>query len=358
MKTNLRSLAARAAAALAAARRRASTLLAALLLGGATVAQATPIVYTMEVVGGNTTGTLGGVPISEGLVTITFTGDTRDIIPYSVPNVTTAGNTTGYILLKGTATLYIYDLANNAQYSTEFLPSAGIYVSLDTTHNSVGFGSFGVPPTDAAFPGPVAYPEGFLGNTTGPWATWDMTTNLAWQTGYAISCSNFPVSCASPGPALPTAMGDLILNQQSIALAYFEAQLQQAPFAALTGRVSVSGLTTRSNFNLSGSLTLNAAGSPFNPVTDAFSIELGPYQASLPAGSFRTRSDGSFAFSGSILGNLLTIHLVPGTAGNYTFTVATTRVDLTGLVDPAPLTLTFGANTGTANIPVAVRHHK
>lgn len=354
MKTSLHSLLARASGAVTAARRRALPLLAAGLLGCAAAAQAAPIVYTMEVVGGNTTGTLGGVPITEGLITITFTGDTRDIIPYTVPNVSTTGNTTGYILLKGNATLYIYDLANNAQYSTDFLPTAGIYVSLDTTHNSVGFGSFGVPPTDAAFPGPVAYPEGFLGSTTGPWATWDMTTNVPWQTGYAISCSNFPVSCASPGPVLPTGLGDLILNQQGIALAYFQAQLQQAPFAALAAKATVSGFTTRSSFNLSGTLTLNAAGNPFNPATDAFTIELGPYQASLPAGSFKTRSDGSFAFSGSILGNLLTVHLIPGANGNYSFTVATTRVDLTGLVNPAPLTLTFGANTGTANVPVVV----
>jgi hypothetical protein len=192
-----------------------------------TAVRAAPIQYTLAVDGGNTSGTIGGVAFTQGVETLQFTGDTKDVLPYTVPNISTTGTTSGYILLKGTATITIYDLANGNSYQATFLPAAGIFVSIDNTHVSVGFGSFGVPPGSPGFPGLVAYPEGMLGQgtvATDPFGTWDLRSSLGWQPGWTISDAGFPLGPdVKVGPALATTAGALIFNQQFIASSSFEA---------------------------------------------------------------------------------------------------------------------------------------
>jgi len=329
--------------------------LLAVLLGWSTTSSAVPIVYTLAVDGGNTSGSIGGNTFTQGIVALTFTGDTDDVIPYSVPNVSTTGTTTGYLLLKGKASIWIYDIANGNTFSADFLPAAGIYVSTDNTHNSVGFGSFGVPPSDPAFPGPVTYPEGYLGSSiNSPWATYDLKSNLSNVQGWAISCSNFPVGCDPTGPALATTAGDLFLDHQGIALSYFTAQIQSIPFASFNAKGVAAGAKPHSSFALSGSLTLGTASTGFNPATDAFSLQFGPYSVSLPAGSFKTKAGGVLEFAGALSGVILDVRLIPAGTGTYRFTVAAARVDLTGLANPASVQLNLGDNVGTANVTVVI----
>jgi len=335
-------------AAAGAARKLSFGLLAMLLLGAAS---AEPIQYTLFVAGGNTSGTLGGVTFTQGLMTLQFTGDTNDVLPYTISNAPDPGTTSGSILLKGTATVAIYDLANNASYSATILPSAGIFVSTDNTHFSVGFGSFGVSPGGAGFPGLPVYPEGMLGNSTGIFGTYDLRSALPWTTGWGISDAGFP-GVVAVGPALATTAGDLILNQQGIASSEFEAVLLSYPFASMFATAHANA-GANARFAIAGGLTFGAGSNGFNYQTDTTSFQFGPYSATLPAGSLVAGEGGSLNYSGSVAGAQLTIHLYPNHGGTgYRFHISGSNLSLAGLGKVATVGLTLGDNTGSVTIGV------
>ena len=80
----------------------------------------------------------------------------------------------------------------------------------------------------------VAYPEGMLCDPI-PCVlqTYDLKRSLPSPTGTALSNAGFPTGPDPVGPPLPASLGDLILNQQNPAVAYFEAQVLSSPFASL-----------------------------------------------------------------------------------------------------------------------------
>ncbi len=326
---------------------------AATLCAGA--ANAVPIQYILSVDGGNTSGTLGGVAFTQGLLTLVFTGDTDGVVPYTVSNAPDPGTTSGYILLNGTTSLFIFDLANNAQYSATFLPGAGIFVSTDNTHFSVGFGSFGVAPGQPGFPGLPVYPEGLLGGCTTapgcPWGTYDLRSPLPSSQGWTISDAGFPGPVVPVGPPLPTTQGALILNHQSIAFSYFEAQIVSFPFASL--HASAHASKSRGHFAVVGHVTFEGASNGFNPQTDPLSFTFGPFSATVPAGSLQTGEDGQLYFRGDLAGAEVNVTLHPNRSGTgYRFAVSVSEVNLTTLGSLASFTLTLGDNTGSASLAV------
>jgi hypothetical protein len=350
------------------ARRWAAGLIAGLCAGAAAAA---PIQYTLLVDGGITAGTIGSNTFTQGIATLQFTGDTADVLPYTVSNAPDPGSTSGYILLKGEATIDIYDLANGASYSATFLPGAGIFVSTDNTHFSVGFGSFGVPPGSSGFPGLPVYPEGMLG-TTGPLSTYDLKSDLSGVSGYSISDAGFP-GFTAVGPALPTTAGDLVLNEQGISYSTFQAQFISAyPFASLSA-MAYAKSRANGRFALGGALTFATGSNGFNYSTDALTLQFGPYSVTLPAGSLApgeeaagslapgeeaaaslaSGEEGALRFSGIVAGTQLQVRLYPNRAGNgYRFHISASGVNLTGLGKLARLQLGLGDNTGSISVGV------
>jgi hypothetical protein len=328
------------------ARRWMMGLLCGLCAGAATAA---PIQYTLIVDGGNTVGTLGGIPFTQGIVTLQFVGDTGDVMPFTVSNAPDPGTTSGYILLKGQATIDIYDLANGASYSASFLPLAGIYVSTDNTHLSVGFGSFGVAPGSPSFPGLPVYPEGMLGCCS--LATYDLKSGLASTQGWSISDAGFPAYTAV-GPPLPTSAGALVLNEQGIAYSFFEAQILSYPFASLVASAHAAS-TVHGRFAIAGGLTFAAGSNGFNNATDALTVQFGPYSATLPGGSLVAGEDGELRYSGVVAGAQVNVRLYPSRGGNgYRFHISASGVDLSGLNKLATLKLGLGDNSGSITLGV------
>lgn len=158
-----------------------------------------PIVYTLQVTSqgtGDPSGNLGALQFGSTTshpnvnLTFTFAGNTANIVAFYAPDPLpfcgdfhcAYNDGQGYMITIGTATVTVTDAMTNAVLATaNFLPGAGIFISIDNGNFGIGFGSQGVLPTDlittpppgspqppqAVFPGQVAYPfgSGFLGGS-------------------------------------------------------------------------------------------------------------------------------------------------------------------------------------------------
>jgi len=116
-------------------------------------ANADQITYTLQVMSfpGDVgpSGTVGSVafggPNTNDVLTFTFQGDTSNVVPWAVtvPNPTTTVK--GFEILIGTASFQVTDANTGASLAQgTFLTSDGIFVSVDRTNSSMGFGSSAV----------------------------------------------------------------------------------------------------------------------------------------------------------------------------------------------------------------------
>jgi hypothetical protein len=187
------------------------------------------IAYSLELLPGSVeSGSLGNVQFSDADITLFFAGDTSNVIPFAVYQIPFAEPfASGYEILAGTASVVIDD-GSGTLLQGEFLPGAGIFVSVDNQNGGVGFGSFGVPPWDPNFPILPVYPMGVAVGRI-PVSTYDLKSAI-FVSGDVISCVNFPIlfDCGG-GVALPTTAGPLILNPNlsgEFGTGYFSAQKQ------------------------------------------------------------------------------------------------------------------------------------
>jgi hypothetical protein len=184
-------------------------------------AYSVPITYTLVVqcaqgsaLCPDPTGSLGTFKFggANGRVnlTLTFQGDTNNVVAYSVPGAH------GYENLVNTspATIQIYSATTGKLLaSATFKAGAAIFVSVDQGNQGVGFGSFGVPPGDPKFPGQPVYPYANYDSQVHT-DTYDLKSTWTSGLGFAVTCIGFPTQpCGSP-IALPTSAGNLYLNGQ------------------------------------------------------------------------------------------------------------------------------------------------
>ena len=170
-------------------------------------AHAEPITYTFTAEG-PITGTLGGVAIGgmtgdlpTDVITFTFVSDTSDVQPF------TLGPVHGFENLVGTASITVTDYSTQAVVAQgAFLPSDGIFVSIDNVNGGVGFGSDGASPSDPSFPGNPAYPFALVPDDEPAVFTYDLQSNIAFNSLSSLSCLGFPGACNAP-TALATTAG-------------------------------------------------------------------------------------------------------------------------------------------------------
>ena len=191
-------------------------------------ANAEQITYTLQVMSfpGDVgpSGTVGSVafggPNTNDVLTFSFQGDTSNVVPWAVtvPNPTTTVK--GFESLIGTASFQVTDANTGASLAQgTFLTSDGIFVSVDNTNNSMGFGSFAVAnQNDPKFPGLITYPYAMAFGTG--LDTYDMKGNFTVPLsagGLVFSCIGFPQSSpvfsnCLPPTALATTAGDLFVD--------------------------------------------------------------------------------------------------------------------------------------------------
>ena len=307
-------------------------------------AGAVPITYRLTILTGAVSGTVGTTPFSNANMTFTFEGDTANVIAFSAP-VTGAEN------LIGTASFEVLDQSGNVLAQGTFLPTAGIFVSLDRTNTGVGFGSLGVLPGSPTFPGNPAYPYAL--GVLPELSTYDLKGNITTELGWAVSCLGFPVSCGTP-VAIPTTAGDLYLNEQDFLVGgFFTAEVQpQVPFSAF----NASGEIRAGRFQLDGNFTLGAGSDGIKPTTEALTLQLGSFSAALPPGSLKRTHAGPYAFQGVVNGVHLQVEIAPRSSDNtYRFKAEGYGSGLNGIAGPVSFGLTIGDDSGTTTV-VPQRH--
>lgn len=340
----------------------------AVVLGGASLvpapAQANAVWYEVDLWAGNASGTLNGKPFTNADVQLDFFGDTSTVQHFSVPNPPGKGNTSGYINLTSTsATFGIYEFDSaTGSYTTvgtgNFLPAAAIYVSVDNTNGGIGFGSFGVPPGHAGFPGQPVYPGGILVPAccvTPNVTKYDLRSNF-FVSAYQLGCYGFPGTCRAAKP-LATTAGPLVLNQITVGTpGQFNAQVFQyaaaQPMSSLSASVVVQPLASGSTgaffefnrFKVQGTFVLGDGADSVDPATQDVVLRLGTQAFEIPAGSFEGSKEAGYAFEGKIGGVALRAELTPQGATEYSFQVE--GVGVPALPDKLPVRLIVGPAVG------------
>jgi hypothetical protein len=302
-------------------------------------AGAVPITYVLRSGSPAVSGSLAGAPFSNADVTITFDGDTDDVIPFSVPGAS------GFELLRGSACVEAVS-GGAPSFIAGFRRSAHVYVSADNTNSGLGIGSAGVLPSDPTFPGQPVYPVGMVSSFPGV-STYDLKSGGFAALGIVLSCAGFPAACQS-GLALPTGLGDLVIDNFTVPGGIFLARTHdETPFASFRAEAEWSGPTA---VTVEGSFTLGAASNGIDLVNDFTTVQIGCYQAF--TSGFTANPDGSFSTLVSESGGTFRMRVVPRAGGRYKFRIRADSPILLGNANPALTVVTIGDDAGRARIEV------
>jgi Beta-propeller repeat len=103
-------------------------------------------------------------------------------------------------------------------------------------------------------------------------------------------------------------------------------------------------------FEMTATFTLDPNNNGIAPLTEAVTVQVGPFSTTIPAGSF-TLKKGRFTYEGVINGVRLEAVLRSLILGNdYKFTVEGKGADLTGVINPVTVGLTIGDDSGSKPI--------
>jgi hypothetical protein len=149
-----------------------------------------------------------------------FDGNTSNVIPFYVPtdahhHQIGINDGWGNMITVGSSSISVVDSASNQLIiKANFLPAAGIFISVDEGNSGIGFGSHAALPHESTFPNKgleVAYPYAL--STASPRANTDLLSNFSYTNSQQNSFTVQGFS-GSPGNGpfpLQTDMGDLII---------------------------------------------------------------------------------------------------------------------------------------------------
>jgi hypothetical protein len=115
----------------------------------------------------------------------------------------------------------------------------------------------------------------------------------------------------------------------------------------------------RRQFEMKGSFALGSSSDGIAPVTETVRLQVGSFTATLPAGSFRSKTPHphqdkplEFKFEGAIEGAWLEMKITALADGRFAFKAEGQRVELGPPTDTIPVALTIGGDGGTAAVTV------
>ena len=120
-------------------------------------------------------------------------------------------------------------------------------------------------------------------------------------------------------------------------------------------QVDVNTNPAKDALALETSFTLGMKSPAINPVTQAVAFQVGPFSATIPAGSFK-QSGPLFTFAGVISGVNVQALIAPTGTLRYAFAAAAEHPNLTGTKNPVPVTLTIGNDTGMRSVNAIIFH--
>jgi uncharacterized repeat protein (TIGR03803 family) len=122
------------------------------------------------------------------------------------------------------------------------------------------------------------------------------------------------------------------------------------PFSRLSAALIVSG-GRQASFVLDSRFALGANSNGIDPDSQPVTFQVGPYMATIPAGSFRQLAAGHklgvYGFFGKIGGASLALDVLSLGRNSYQFGAAGTPINLTTVPNPVPISLSIGSNTGS-----------
>jgi hypothetical protein len=99
---------------------------------------------------------------------------------------------------------------------------------------------------------------------------------------------------------------------------------------------------------------LGANGTGIDPPAQPVTLQVGPYAAMIPAGSFRELAAGQklgvYTFFGKISGVSLALDVLSLGRNSYQFGAAGTPVNLTAVPNPVPVSFSIGNNAGSTTV--------
>ena len=94
---------------------------------------------------------------------------------------------------------------------------------------------------------------------------------------------------------------------------------------------------------------MSSTAPAINPLTQAVALQVGPFSATIPPGSFK-QTGPAFTFAGVIIGVNLQALIAPTGTLRYAFAAAAENPNLTGTTNPVPVTLTIGSDSGAKSV--------
>ena len=122
-------------------------------------------------------------------------------------------------------------------------------------------------------------------------------------------------------------------------------------FSSLSATLVING--QQAVFTLDAFFGLGAGSSGINPPAQTVTLQVGPYTATIPAGSFRQLAYAStpvWAFKGTINDVSLLVEILALGDNSYRFFAAANPVNLTGVTNPVPVSFSIGNNAGSTSV--------
>jgi YVTN family beta-propeller protein len=114
--------------------------------------------------------------------------------------------------------------------------------------------------------------------------------------------------------------------------------------------VDLRAVPGRTRLDASGQFTPGAGSATINLGQSDFTLAVGSYALTLPAGSFQPVGSGGYAFHGTVGTAVIDAVVQPSVGGAYSFRLVSNGADLRGSTLPMALTLTIGTNDGSLTL--------
>jgi YVTN family beta-propeller protein len=128
---------------------------------------------------------------------------------------------------------------------------------------------------------------------------------------------------------------------------------QGVPFLSFNARliIHLGRKPDRDAFELESSFKLNASASDeIHPDTEPVKLQVGPFLASFPIGSFKPHGDRSYTFAGVIDGARLHARIERTGTQRYRFLAEAREANLSGITNPVQVSLSIGNDTGLTSV--------
>jgi len=111
---------------------------------------------------------------------------------------------------------------------------------------------------------------------------------------------------------------------------------------------------TNDSYQICGNLTLGASSDGVDLLAEEVTVEVGPVQTIIPAGSFANERP-AYSWQGAVNGALVVARFEDQGSGDFKFCIEASALDLSGLSNPVEVRLKVGDDAGTETVRLAGR---